>query len=209
MPDEPLARLDYKGEVQRKLLHFLALVLPIGLLVLGRDTAMPLLWALALLALAADIGRLQSPWLNRTVEKIFGSMMRPRELQPVGGTLVLNGATWMCFSAALCATVFPPQVAAPALAILMVGDAAAAMVGMRMGRFRYPWSDKTFEGSLAFVIGGVLAAMPFAVLAEPAVGPGPILIAAVVAGVVEAAPLPVNDNVKVAMIAGAVIWILT
>jgi dolichol kinase len=199
--------LPFSGEVKRKALHMLAIVMPIGIVLVPSPLDWILLGLLALFAVAADFARVRVPAVKVAVERIFAPTMRPNELQPIGGNVVINGATWMCISAALCAFLFPAAVAASALALLMIGDAAAALVGMRFGRHRYPWSSKTIEGSLAFVVTGILAAMPFALLVPPGVSPGAVIIAAVAGAAVEAAPLPVNDNVKVALVAGAIMLV--
>jgi dolichol kinase len=200
--------LPYRAELVRKALHMGALLLPMGILWLGRPTAAALLAALAAVAVAADVARHRVEPVHQFICWVFAPIMRPEEKPPLGGPIVLNGATWMCVAAALCATLFPAPVAASALAILMVGDAAAALVGRRFGRHRYPGSGKSLEGSLAFVLAGGVTALPFAMTAEPPLGLGVLAVGAVVAAVVEALPIPINDNVVVPLTAGVVMLLL-
>lgn len=202
MSDQP-SLLSYGAELKRKALHVGALVIPVGIVALGRPTAMAVLVPLAAFAVACDVARLRVRWVHRFIRWAFAPIMRPEEQPPFGGPIVLNGATWMCVSAALCAVLFPETVAAASLAMLMVGDGAAAVVGRRFGRTRYPFSEKSVEGSLAFVVLGFVAAVPFGVAGEPALG-FPVLLAGVLAAAaIEALPLPINDNVRVPLVAGA------
>lgn len=195
--------LPYTAELQRKAIHLLALVLPASILALPEAVAQGGLAALAALAVGLDVARQRVPAVRRLlVERAFGGMMRPEELPPEGGPLVLNGAAWMCVSAALCAWLFAPGVAAAALAMLMVGDGAAAVVGRRFGRTKWPGSPKSVEGSLAYA--GTAFLTGLAVVAWPGSGVGVATVAlgAAVGAAVEAVPIPLNDNVRVPLLSG-------
>ena len=199
--------LSYGAELKRKALHLGALVMPLGILVLGRTAALFLLVPLAAVAVFCDVARLRWAWMHRFIGWVFGPIMRPEEQPAFGGPIVLNGATWMCVSAALCAALFPAPIAAAALAMLMVGDGAAAVVGRRFGRHRYPFSPKSVEGSAAFFVTGLLVALPLTAAVAPAYAPltVPQLALGTLAGAAaEALPLPINDNVRVPLVAGLV-----
>src|SRR5690606_15579752 len=102
-----------------------------------------------------------------------------------------------------CAFFFPEPIAAAALAMLMVGDGAAAVIGRRFGRTRYPFSDKSVEGSLAFFVLGLIAAVPFGTFGEAGLSVPTLAVGAFAAALVEALPVPVNDNLRVPLVAGA------
>jgi dolichol kinase len=208
MSDAP-PRLPYRAEVLRKALHVGALLLPASILWLGRPTAALLLGVLAVVAVACDVARQRWRPAHHALLAVFAPIMRPEERPPFGGPLVLNGAVWMCVAAAATAALFPEAVAAAALAVLMVGDAAAALVGRRFGRTRYPGSPKSLEGTAAFAVAGGLAALPFALAGEPPVGLGVLAVGVLVAAAFEAVPFPVNDNVRVPLAAGVVMSLLT
>jgi dolichol kinase len=199
---------SYGAEVKRKALHLGALAIPVGILVVHRPAAVAILASIAALAVAADVARLRWRPAHDLVLLIFGPIMRPGELPPLGGPIVLNGATWMCISSALCAALFPAGIAAASLAMMMIGDAAAALVGRRWGRTRFPGTFKSLEASMAFVVAGWLAALPFGYFAEPALGPGVLLAGAAVAAAVEVLPIPLNDNIRVPLAAGLILLLL-
>lgn len=190
--------IPYAAEVKRKALHLGALALPASILLLPRPVVLVALAVLAALAVALDVARQRVPAVRRLiVDRTFGWMMRPEEIPPEGSPIVLNGAVWMFVSALLCAWLFAPGVAAAALAMLMVGDGAAAVVGRRFGRTRWPGSPKSAEGSAAY------AATAFAIGLAVVAWPGTSLtvamcaVGALVGAAVEALPLPLNDNVRV------------
>lgn len=194
--------IPYAAEVRRKALHLGALVLPAAMLVLDRPAAALALVPLAGLAVALDWARVRSEPVRRMLHAVFSGLMRPEEVPPLGGPVVLNGATWMCVAAAVVAVLFPPGVAAAAMAMLMVGDGAAAVVGRRWGRTKWPDGLKSVEGTVAyaataFAVGLVVVAWPGSDLTLGACAAG-----AVAGALVEAAPMPLNDNVRVPVLSG-------
>lgn len=211
--------LSYAGEIKRKALHLLALAMPLGTVMLGQEAALWILTPIALCAVALDVGRLRIGWMHRFFDATFGHMMRPEERPALGGPIYLNGATWMCVAAALCAWLFPPGIAAAAQIMLQLGDGAAALIGRRYGRTRFPGSPKSLEGSLSFFVTALLCALPLALLHvswfalpgtpldalhQPAFSLVVLVVGAAVAAVAEALPLPFNDNVAVPLLAGTV-----
>ena len=201
MSDTPPA-IPYAAELRRKALHLGALVLPAAMLVLGRPLAAYVLIPLALVAVGLDWARARSEPARRVLHAVFAGLMRPHEVPPLGAPVVLNGATWMCVASALVASAFPPGVAAASMAMLMVGDGAAAVVGRRWGRTKWPDGLKSVEGTVAYAL--TAFAVGLAVVAWPGAG---LSVAACAAGavagaLVEAAPIPLNDNVRVPLLAG-------
>ena len=206
--------LSYSSELKRKAIHLSALAIPIGLLIVGRTSALWILVPIAVVALIADIAHQRLEVAHRLVVRCFQPLMRPAELPPFGGPLVLNGATWMCVSATLCVVFYAEPVAAAALIMLMLGDAAAAIIGRRFGRHRFSRSDKSWESSIAFFGTALLAAAP---LALPGLMNGlgylPLSVlhlgvGALIASTIEALPLPLDDNVRVPLLAGLAMTLL-
>ena len=184
----------------RKALHLLALVIPLGMWSLGNPLALYLLGGSALIAVAADVTRAYSSGFNAWIRTIFGPLMRAEELPDVGTRVTFNGATCVLVGAALLTLLFPLRIAVPVLTMTMLADAAAALVGRRIGRHNWGSLSATVEGSTAFVLTGlaVMAAFPSLVYASAAAS-------VVVAAAIEALPLPVNDNIRVPLVAAAIV----
>ena len=198
IPPDPPPPISYTRELYRKALHLVALVIPIGLLLTSKPLALAFLVPAAVLAVCADVLRVRSVRFRAFIDLVFGPLMRSSELPPVGGPVVLNGATWVLVASAVVIALFRPDVAAAALAMFMIGDAAAALVGRRYGRRRFGRAGKSFEGAAGFVV----AALPVALV----VPYGPFWIGAlgaVAAAVGEALPAPLNDNVQSPVLSGA------
>lgn len=207
LPSRMSDDLPYAAELRRKAIHLGALVLPAGILVLGRPLAAFALVPLACLAVALDWSRVRFEAPRRVLHVVFAGLMRAHEVPAMGAPVVLNGATWMCVAAALCAVVFEPAVGAASLAMLMVGDGAAAVVGRRFGRTKWPDGVKSVEGTVAyaataFATGLVVVFWPFA-HDGPRLTLAACTVGAVVGAAIEAVPIPVNDNVRVPLVAGA------
>ena len=188
--------IPMSAEIWRKALHLLSLLIPVGLLMLGKRYALTVLVPMAVVAVVIEILRTRSGVVRDLVEKIFGFMMRPEELPPVPAPVRLNGATWVLLTSILLVFLFPPSVAAAAISIGLIGDAAAALVGRKIGKTNIGKSDKTVEGSLAFL---VFTAPLVWIVPDLPIGVG---IAGIVAGAfVEALNVHINDNFAVPMAA--------
>ncbi len=195
--------LPYRVELQRKAIHLGALVLPLAILALPTPLVRVLLTVGAALAVALDVARQRSPAVRRlVVDRVFGWMMRPEELPPEGAPIVFNGAVWMGLSAAACAWLVPPALGAAALAMLMIGDGAAAVVGRRIGRTRWPGTTKSLEGSAAYVVSAFLTGLAVTAWPGADLPLGVIAVGAVVGALLEAVPIPVNDNFRVPVLSG-------
>ncbi len=159
---------------------------------LGRDFALLILVPSAILAISLEIARVRSAAVATWIEKIFGNMMRPEERPPIGAPVVLNGATWILISGCILTFFFPMYIAVRAFAMFILSDATAALVGRKYGRLHFPSSDKTLEGSLAFIVTSLLTLSILGRFTLPE-----MLLACLAGALIEALPLPVNDNLRV------------
>ncbi len=58
-----------------------------------------------------------------------------------------------------CVGFYPPYIAAASFAIMAFGDGFATIVGKTVGTHHYPYSDKSVEGSLGFIIFGIFSTL--------------------------------------------------
>ena len=150
---------------------------------------------LAGLALTVEMVRLKLPSLNRLLVTRFKPLLKQTEDQRV------TGATYIAFSALAAFLLFDEPITITALLFLSLGDPTAALVGNRAGGIRFygksPW------GTLAFVlvalgVAGVLSATGVVS------GHWGLAVGALVAGLVELAPIPLDDNVTIPLVSGGV-----
>lgn len=202
-PSQP-PPVPYRSELIRKALHVVtALIVPAFMLHLPAPVSRSLLLLGAAIGLTADGVRAFVPSVNRFIRRIFGPIMRAEELPAVGSGLSINGATSVLVGAALLSVLFPMPLAAAVLAAVLVADAAAALVGRRWGRHPWPGTAHTVEGSIAFLVVGAIV---WALVSGSPVYIG--LPGLAVAAIVEALPLPINDNISVPLVACGVLFAL-
>jgi len=154
----------------------------------------------AVLFVAVDLLRLRLHRLKDVFVVLFGSMLRRRELT------TLTGGSHLLIASLLVVFIYEPRVFVPATAFLALGDTAAAIVGLSIGRVKF-W-HKTLEGTLAGLltcvgVAWVCSILPYWSLPLP-VG----LVGAFAASLVEALPTEVNDNVAVPVVSGLVMQVM-
>jgi dolichol kinase len=127
---------------------------------------------------------------------------RPEDIKNFPG----KGAWYYLIGVFLAMVLFPKDIAMASIFILALGDSIAPLVG-EYGRIKHPLSDKKFlEGTIAGALVAFIGALLFVNYYEAA-------LAAIIAMVVEGIDLrlgrhPVNDNIIIPVVAGAVIWLL-
>ena len=150
----------------------------------------------ALLALAMETSRLRSPRLNGLYMAVFGPILKQSE------SAEITGATWFLIAAFFTFFFYGPEIALPVLLFVAIGDPAAALVGTHFPGPRF-WG-KSPSGIVAF-IAAALGVWAIVCAAGYGQWSWAIVVAAVVAAVVEFAPTPIDDNLTVPLIGGAVL----
>lgn len=170
-------------EVARKAIHLAATIIA-ALIVLRVPAphARAALLAATAVAITVEVVRRVSPRTNRLFNRALGSMLRTREAGRV------TGATTLAAGFLATALVAPPNLAAAAILMAGVGDAAGALVGRNFGRIHLP-GGKSIEGSIACLVAATLTA-----LAVPDVTPVLALAGALVTTTLEAAAGRFDDN---------------
>lgn len=185
-------------ELARKATHMGALVIPAtyALAGLSKLEMLAVMVPITVLVIAGDIARLTRSrvWYNY-IKPVFGRMVRSHEKADfIGGTYIL-------LSVCLCVAMYDKWVAIAALSFIIVGDTFAALVGRTIGKIHF--GRKTVEGSLGCLLGTVAVAL--AIQQLPLwVG----LSGAVVATIVEAVSIDIDDNISVPIVSGLIMTIL-
>jgi len=197
-PLAPLRRPEWLAEARRKAIHVSFLVLPLELLFellpwpRTRGEFRVVFLGLTAAAITIDVLRIHERRVRTFFRRFFGELIREHE------RLSLLGSTYLLLAALIAIEVFPQPVAAVALGFTVLGDATSALVGRAWGRHRF--FRKSWEGA-----GGCLVAcLAWAGCVTVASGlPWTVtLTGAVVATLVEALPIPLDDNLGITLAAG-------
>ncbi len=164
---------------------------------------MPMMAAAAIILLLVDFLRLRLTSVKSVFIVLFGSMLRRKELTS------LTGASYLMLASMVCMLIFGigpagrvSGVFIAAISFLALGDTAAAIVGLSIGRVRI--FRKTLEGTLAGLLVCIGVAWVVSILPGLDFPLGIGILGAVSASVVEALPIEVNDNVVVPLLSGTV-----
>jgi dolichol kinase len=138
-----------QDELVRKSIHVTSLWIPLGYMFLPRKQILIPLGVIVVIALVVEALRTFWPFFENVFESMLGSLLRPRERKN------LTGATTMFISAFLCIFFFEKWIAILALFLMLISDALGALVGRFWGKHYYR-EDRAVEGSLAFLVSGLI-----------------------------------------------------
>ena len=153
------APISYWEEIKRKLIHLSSLWIVAAMLFLPRIfeygrwicSGVLLFCLLATLISEHDYAN-SGKYLGRLYGKLFKQMLRA---EPRPGQWIVSGGAPVLMAALLLNLIFPPVIAAAAMAVMLTGDAAAALVGRKFGRHKIV-NGKSLEGALSFIIAGYI-----------------------------------------------------
>ncbi|MFW6297300.1 MAG: hypothetical protein ACOC03_02250, partial [Desulfosalsimonas sp.] len=119
-------------EINRKLFHLVALLLPVGIFYAPKFYFFQewmscfLLASLSIFMAGLEFFRFKFQSLQDTFHKIFKKLLRENEKEKI------TGATWYVIAAFICSLLFygEPHISFMTLFMFIVGDAAAAVIGL-------------------------------------------------------------------------------
>ena len=187
------------SEYKRKLIHLFNLAIPFGYLYVFPEkwVFVKLLSILMVLFIIFDILRHKVAWVKSLFSLFLDSMLRSHEQEGK-----LTGATWVMIGAVISIILFSKPVAIIALIFMSLGDTAAGLIGQRYGKHKI-W-NKSWEGFFGGLFVCIIIGMNYSLL--------PITISlsgAVAAMVMEILPIPLDDNFKIPLGAGAIMMMLS
>ena len=186
--------------VGRKIYHFSGLALILIYSRMDRGHGLIMLGSLLAIVTAIDIARLAIKPVNAFVYSHLASFIRESERN------TLTGSPWYILGTLCAAALFDLPVAIVAVAFLACGDVSATTAGEIWGRTKLWDGKKSLEGSIAFILAGVVAGAVvsrFYPLSLAVIIPG-----AVSAAIIEILPLKVNDNLTIPLLSGAVMQLI-
>lgn len=185
------AQITYSSELRRKLMHLIALIIPAGYFLWPSEAqAKALMLGGMIVAIGVDTFRLGEPRYRNLFHSLHAELIRP------GEKTSLLGSTCLLISGTITVFLFPKEIAVAALCYLIVGDTVAALVGRRFGRIHL-FGKKTLLGSLSLFASAFLAGSVI-----PGLETRTAFAGALVAAIVEALPLPVDDNFSIPILSG-------
>jgi HAD superfamily phosphoserine phosphatase-like hydrolase len=179
----------------REDIHAAGFFVPVIAIYVGVPLVASLIIFIAILYVASELSRLEGRNLP-----VVSTITRHAASQ---SELYGFAAAPLYFATGIVATLllFPHPASAAAIAAFCLGDSAASLFGGMLTTSLPFNKGKTLEGSLAGFVFAFLAALFF-------VPPIWALVAAAVAMTIEMLPLPINDNISVPIITGAVLTLL-
>jgi dolichol kinase len=193
-PSEPQA-FSVKRELQRKSIHLAMIIIPAWVYLTPKNWGLLGLIIATSATVVSDLLRLTDHRLRGFFLRLFRSLIRSHEQEH------LLGSTYFMIAALLSVLAFDKDIAIAALTFLIVGDTVAAVIGKWFGTPRY-WG-KSLEGSLACFVSCLLIGA--ALLDNVWV----IVAGSLAAAVAEALPVPMDDNMRVPIVSGLVMQLVS
>jgi dolichol kinase len=188
--------ISFLNELKRKAIHLFALIIPVSYYFLPQTTALLIYIFVALASITVDIIRIKKYHIGRVFTWILRPILRRHERRG------FTGSSYILSAMVLSIIFFEKNIAVAVISFVIVGDLAAALVGRTFGKLKII-NEKSLEGSSAFLVSCLLI-----IWAVPDFPFGIGVIGALVATVVEALPLPIDDNFTVPLFSGLVMEIL-
>ena len=147
-----MSQIPYSQEVRRKLVHLSSLWMAAALLLLPRIFCVILFGVMTVLTVLVEYAYYRKvPVITPCYGFFFGRMLRDYG----EGKFHLSGGAPVLAAACVSALLFKDPYSALAMATMLLADTAAALIGRRFGKHRFP-NGKSLEGCLAFFATGAL-----------------------------------------------------
>eukprot|EP00298_Acanthocystis_sp_HF-20_P002916 c13299_g2_i1.p1 GENE.c13299_g2_i1~~c13299_g2_i1.p1 ORF type:complete len:262 (-),score=100.00 c13299_g2_i1:27-812(-) len=197
-------------EINRKTFHICGLLIPFlyqVFLHFGLEwyDITKLCWTLTILGWSIDLLRLYSPSFANSLPLFFRSILREKEQNK------LSGACFFSLGCTLTITFFPPSVAMTSILFLVLGDLAAAMIGISIGgdtcvKKIGREGKKSLEGSVAMFI--VCFMTGCSIFAEVHLSEYAVFFGSLAATLTELyEPFGLDDNLTIPFVSGvALMW---
>lgn len=173
-------------ELQRKAIHLIGLGVPALYWFTNKEFTLLVVGAFMFGFAAFELYRWRHGIPVKEAEEVTRPLMRPSEERGLGAHVYFACGVFIAI------LLYSQTIAVAAILMLILGDGAAALVGIKWGKIRLT-ERRTLGGSLALFLVAFLAALLV-------VSPKLALVGAIVAAYVEL--LPINDNLSIPIFAG-------
>lgn len=182
----------------RTFLRPLAVIFPIAYLYFDKRLVLIVVGSIALAPLLLDILRLLSRKTNLFLYRT-PLIFKQKEAH------TFSSITLFLVAIFLSILLFPKGIAILAVTFLIFGDLCGKIIGMMYGKIHI--YKKTLEGSTAYFLAAVIVGLAF----QPFIGITlmMLLVGALAATLTELIPWGIDDNISVAIISGAAMYLMT
>jgi len=195
------SKTNLLAEFRRKSVHLFALVIPVGYLIVPENPAKLILAVCAFIAVLLDLLKYYDKGFRRIFFRIFGKMLRSKEIRR------FTSSSYILAAGLICAFAYSKWVMVISMAFIILGDIAGAIFGKRFGKHK-TIGNKTLEGSMAFFLVAYFGAIAFKLIALPQVPWSALFMGALSAAVLESMPLGVDDNLSVPVLTGLLLQLM-
>jgi phytol kinase len=186
-------RLPSKNEVFREIIHASGIAIPVLSSLIGIYTIAYLILFVTAFYVVSELTIMEKKSLP-IISSITRRATTPEELYEFRAAPI-----FFAFGILLTLLLFPRPASSAAIAIFALGDSTASVFGKRFGKIKLSFNKgKTLEGSL---IGFVFAFLAAAFFVNPLMAAS----GAAVAMLIESLPLPINDNLLLPLVTGALL----
>lgn len=193
-------KIGLKSELLRKAIHLSSIIIPISYYFLEKNFLLLIVGIGTALMVLLDVFRKIYPVVNNFYIKVLGIVLRKNEINAEDH--FLTGGTYYALGVFLALVLFQKEIAAPAIMIMIVCDTSAALFGKTMGKHKI--GNKTIEGSVAFFLVGLLIIFLTPKITNEISEYIYAVIALLIAAVIEATPIKIDDNISIPLSFGIV-----
>ncbi len=194
-PRKPVYRIS-RNEAIRELIHACGFLVPLVATWIGTHLTILLLSATTVVYAGSELARVE----RRKIPLISSITLKAATVSEQHELTVTP--IFLALGIALSLVFFQSPVAYASIAVISLGDSAASIFGRFFGKTSIPFNKgKNLEGSVSGFAFALVGASCF--LSIPSA-----IIGATIGMIVETLPLPVNDNLSVPLITGALLTIL-
>ncbi|MCB0728318.1 MAG: dolichol kinase [Ignavibacteriae bacterium] len=202
--EDTVNKISIKNELLRKSIHLSSSIVPFLYYFVEREFAIYVLSAACILLIMLDILRAKSDAVGNLYLKFMGPILRGHEIEK--NNSFFTGGTYITISFLLCVILFPKPLAITSMFIVIFCDSMAALVGKSKGRHFI--ANKTFEGSLAFLITGIIIILLTPKISDSVCEYYIGMVAVFLSAVFELVPVRIDDNISIPLFFGLIYLLL-
>ena len=195
-------KISFRNEVYRKLVHLSSLWMVVTVYFLTQSQATLLFSILLIGFIAFEYGRRHIRVVQSLTSQYLNTILRTHENQS------MTGAFYVVLATLLSVMIFEHTVAALSVAIMILSDTFAALVGRKFGQISI--LDKSLEGCAAFFLCTYLILIATVSIGFISITLPHIIMASLAVTIVElvSSKLRIDDNISIVLASGFLLVVM-